>query len=111
MCVDVESLEVVDVEGPNAWHTNASVHHFARCAEVVLSRLPFYSRDAAAEECEAVAAAMEESLIKVDPTCMTLNGFWETFRWDLANGDFPVEDLNQTAGQHGPNADGHGSGV
>jgi hypothetical protein len=36
---------------------------------------------------------MEESLMKVDATCMTLDGFWETFRWDLANGDFPVEDL------------------
>jgi hypothetical protein len=92
MCIDSETQEVVDLEGANVWHTNASIEHFIRCIDVVVARLPFYSRDAVSEEREAVAALLEESLIRVDPTCMTTNSFWKTFRWDVAAGDYPGND-------------------
>jgi hypothetical protein len=89
MCIDVRTQEVVELEGGNVWHTNASIEDFTRCIEVVTARVPFYRRDADAEECEAAAAALEESLIEVDPTCMRTNGYWETFCWDVAIGDYP----------------------
>jgi hypothetical protein len=88
ICIDSDTQEVVELEGTNVWHTNASIEHFRRCIDVLLARLPLYSRDAVAEECEAVAALLEASFIEVDPTCMTTKSLWETFRWDVAIGDY-----------------------
>jgi hypothetical protein len=93
MCIDVDTGEVVDVEGPNVWHTNSSMEGFVRCLEAVLSEFPFYSEADDWGVFEAVAARLETRLVATDATCMEVNGFWETFRWDVANGDFPTEDL------------------
>ena len=60
ICIDSETQEVVELEGANVWHTNASIEHFTRCIDVVVARLPFYSPEALHEECEAVAAFLEE---------------------------------------------------
>ena len=88
MCVDARTEEVVDVEDANVWHANASIDRFAGRAAAVVAQLPFYGPDADAAKCEAAATALEKRLLAVDPTCMTPNGFWETFRWDVALGDW-----------------------
>jgi hypothetical protein len=98
MCVDLETGEVVDVEGDAVWHTNESITDFAACAFAVIARWPFGSGEYDADEMEAVAASVEAELRAIAPTSMAANGFWETLRWDLAQGDF-ASDVNPTGWQ------------
>lgn len=95
MCVDVETGEVVEVKGVSVWHTNQSILDFAACVVAVLARWPFDKSGRDLDGWEAVAASVEAELRTIDPTSMAADGFWETLRWDLAQGDF-APDVNPT---------------
>lgn len=113
MCVDVGTGEVVavhgvklfrslaagapaDLDGSRIAHANASIDGFVRCIEAVLALYPFYRRDTAGEEVDAIARSVGEALDAADPTSMMPDSFWCEFRWDLTLGDFSVEDLGET---------------
>ncbi|MEW2513782.1 SUKH-4 family immunity protein [Streptomyces sp. NPDC046870] len=64
-------------------HVNSDLDSFNRCVAAVITRFPFY-----AEGFEAVAEELRELISGIDATALAGDGFWETFCYDVAIGDY-----------------------
>lgn len=78
---------------PPPGFVNSAMNTFIESIRVAIERFPYYSREADLAETTLVAKDMARLLERVDPPAMTVDGFWQTFVDDLANGDFGTEDI------------------
>ena len=96
ICLDVNSLEIVEIPGPGLARVNAvnsSLSAFSACVEAVIARFPYYTYDTVELAAEKVASQLREQLLKLDPTVGAQEGLWGTFLDDVAMGNYAVEEF------------------
>ncbi len=81
---------------------NSSLDRFIASVRAIIARFPYDSSvpgrpvdndeelDALTQEWERAADEMQETLYRIDPAIREVDGFWETFLWDVRIGDFSI---------------------
>lgn len=93
VCLDPSNGQVVDmvtdggrvIRGPLM--VNSSVDQFIQTTRAATELFPYHDADPDADT-EAAADALRAQLEPVDPEAWYIDGYWDTFYWDVAIGDY-----------------------
>lgn len=90
ICIDMSTGEIVEIQGPAVRLVNSGLSRFNEAVRLVSSMFPFYGKDDL-DLFDGAAVAIRFALEGVDPECTRRDGFWDTFIWDVAIGDYATE--------------------
>lgn len=71
---------------------NTSLAAFVACQDMLADAAPFYPADADLDELDEIAQRLRDRLEAIDPASVAdPDGYWQSFIWDVAQGDYPEE--------------------
>jgi len=94
-----------DLSSPGPlYFVNSSLGQFAETVRAMLAAFPYYDRynldiDDPERSPTAVADVLRRTIRRIDPPAVEAHdGFWDTFYWDVGNGDFATQDVLDATG-------------